>query len=92
MDKPSGSVPEQVQQFAPKPKPRKDGPTDDLRGLLHRAAGIFSSEKYRRTGALPRKVADENSSSIPDLAPRHPAEDGPSTRRYMIRPTGQDMR
>ena len=77
MDKPSGSVPEQVQQFAPKPKSRKDWPTDDLRGLLHRAAGIFSNEKYRRTGALPRKVADENSSSVPDLAPKHPAEDGP---------------
>ena len=53
MDKPSGSVPEQVQQFAPKPKSRKDGPTDDLRGLLHRAAGIFSNEKYRRTGDTP---------------------------------------
>ena len=77
MDKPSGTVPEQVRQFAPKPRPRKDGPSDDLRGLLHRAAGIFSNEKYRRTGVLPRKVADENPSSIPDLAPKHPAADEP---------------
>ena len=76
MDKPSGSVPEQVQQFAPKPKPRKDGPTDELRGLLQRVAGIFPNEKYRAPSALPRKVADENSNQTPDLAPKHPAEDG----------------
>jgi hypothetical protein len=77
MDKPSGSVPEQVQQFAPKPKPRKDGPTEDLRGILQRAAGILSNEKYRRTSALSTKVADENSISIPDLSHERPAEDEP---------------
>jgi hypothetical protein len=77
MDKPSGSVPEQVRQFAPKPKPRQDGPSDDLRGLLHRAAGIFSNEKYKRTGAPPRKGADENPGSSRDLAPQQPTAGEP---------------
>jgi hypothetical protein len=80
MNKPSDSVPAtQVPQFAPKPKPRKDGLTDDLRGLLQRVAG-----KSKRTSEFPVKVADQNSNKTPDPAPKQLAE--------VIRSTTPDMR
>jgi BMFP domain-containing protein YqiC len=72
MNKPSDSVPAQVPQFAPKPKPRKDGLTDDLRGLLQRVAG-----KSKRTSEFPVKVADQNSNKTPDPAPKQLAEVDP---------------
>jgi len=79
MDEPSGAVPEQVQQFAPKPKPRKDGPPGELIGMLQRVAGMISDKKYERTNAHVTTVVDQPSSAIPDqglmLAPRQPPED-----------------
>jgi hypothetical protein len=70
MDKPSGSIPQQVQQSA-----TKDGLTDELRGLLQQA-GIISNKKSNR-GDVPLKVADKNSSSNAGVTPKQPTEDDP---------------
>jgi hypothetical protein len=70
MDKPSGSIPQQVQQSA-----AKDGLTDELRGLLQQA-GIISTKKSKR-GNVALKVADKNSSSINGLTPKQSTEDDP---------------
>ena len=84
MDEPSSPVPQQVQQFAPKPKarkdePRKDGPTDELIGILQQAVGMISNEKYKRANALVTKVVDLPASAIPiqdfTLAPEQPPQD-----------------
>ena len=68
MDKPSGSISQQVQQSA-----AKDGLTDELRGLLQQA-GIISTKKSKR-GNVPFKVADKN--SIAGLTPKQTTEDDP---------------
>ena len=81
MDQPSGSAPQQVQQSALEPKsalelkPHENGLSGELRGLLQRA-GIISNKKSKR-GIAPPKVADQNSSSTTDLAPKQPTEDDP---------------
>jgi hypothetical protein len=80
MDKPSGSVPQQVQQSAREPKPQANGLSDELNGLsdelrgLLRRAGIISNKKSKR-GNAPSKVVNQNSSSITDPAQKQPTED-----------------
>jgi hypothetical protein len=88
MDQPSGSVPEQVRQFAPKPrakpnpnppaKPRRDGPSDELLGILQQIAGM-SNEQHERPNVPAPRLAQQPSSAIPDQgqkpAPQRPPAD-----------------
>jgi hypothetical protein len=66
MDQPS-FVPEQVRQFAPKPKPkpREGQPTGELMAMLQKAAGMSHQEHARATVLATRLVPEQAAQFVP---------------------------